>query len=604
VAVRTPSRPPTRDAPVETPASDTASTERPPSRSSARVVAQLAVVGLFVVYIELAMAYASAPPAPWWALLLWPAAACAYLGAGCIAWVRRPSNRMGAIMVAGALVCLLAGLDTDIPVLVATFLVTATLPFAIIVHLLHAFPSGRLRGRLSVATVAAGYVVWVVLEVPDYLYGQGPESPRTVLQIADRPDLAHVGQWMQWGAGACVMAVTAVLLFRRARAAPVAQRRVLAPLYLYGIFTVVFVTVSSRVALFILDDMASIYLWLGVVQVTVITGVPIAFLIALLRGGFARTGEIEELGAWLVGHGAARPPLRDALADSLGDPSLELVVWVPGRGTYVDGHGRPIVLGPASGARPTVEVDLRGRRVGAVVYDATLIADASVVRAAGRVIAMALDHERLTADLRASRDELRASRARIVEATDGERRRLARDLHDGLQSRLVLLAIQAHAVRTNGGSDGTLALEQGLQAAITELRELVQGVMPAALTERGLCAAIEDLVDRVPIPTELVLPAAWTRFPDPTESAGYFVVSEAISNALKHAHTRVLSIRVEELADTLRVEIRDDGVGGATVGSGAGLRSMADRVDAADGHFRLESPAGAGTRVVAELPCR
>jgi signal transduction histidine kinase len=244
--------------------------------------------------------------------------------------------------------------------------------------------------------------------------------------------------------------------------------------------------------------------------------------------------------------------------------TLPLAFWFPDRGAYVDGHGRPVGLPPA----------------------------------------VALERERLTAHLRAHREELRASRARLVEAADDERRRMARDLHDGLQSRLVLLAIQAHTVRTNGASDGALALEQGLQAAITELRELVQGLMPAALTERGLCAAIEDLVDRVPIPTELVLPSARDRFPAPTESAGYFVVSEAISNALKHAHTRALSIRLEQLADTLRLEIRDDGVGGATVGSGSGLRSIADRVDAADGHFRFESPAGAGTRIVVELPSR
>jgi len=330
-------------------------------------------------------------------------------------------------------------------------------------------------------------------------------------------------------------------------------------------------------------------------------------VVAMLRGGFARTGEIEELGAWLGVDGGVRPALGDALADALGDRSVSLAFWVAERGVYVDRDGMPVELPRAGGDRAAVEVELAGRRVGAIVYDATLIADPALVRAAGRVVAIALDNERLMADARASREALRASRARIVEAADEERRRIARDLHDGLQARLVLLAIRAHVIRTAAGQPDVradaAALESGLQDAIAELRELVQGVMPAALTERGLAEAVQDLVDRVPIPTDLDLDGAGASLPLPVESTAYFVLSEAIANAIKHSRAHELGVRLARSSGALRIEVRDDGVGGARVAEGSGLRGMADRIDALGGRLQVSSPAGGGTTVIAEVPC-
>ena len=213
---------------------------------------------------------------------------------------------------------------------------------------------------------------------------------------------------------------------------------------------------------------------------------------------------------------------------------------------------------------------LGGRRVGAIVYDATLIADRETVESAGRVVAIALHNEQLTAELRAGRDRLQRALARTVEASDAERRRIAGDLHDGLQGRLVLLAIQADAAR----SDPALAddLGEGLQTAITELRDLVQGVMPAMLTERGLCAAVEELTVRCPIPVVLDLDRARGTLPGAVESTGYFIVAEALANAIKHAQASTVDLRMVRAAGELRVEITDDGVGGAQANGGAGLR--------------------------------
>jgi signal transduction histidine kinase len=191
--------------------------------------------------------------------------------------------------------------------------------------------------------------------------------------------------------------------------------------------------------------------------------------------------------------------------------------------------------------------------------------------------------------------------ARIVEAADNERRRIAADLHDGLQARLVLLAIRANGLRATAGPDAA-ALESGLQAAIDELRELVQGLMPAALSERGLFAAINDLVDRTPIPTAIDLDDDGTPLPRAVENSAYFVVSEAIANAVKHAHARRLAIRLAHGDGRLLILISDDGIGGANRSGGCGLRGMADRVNALDGRLFVQSPPGAGTRIAVELP--
>ena len=165
---------------------------------------------------------------------------------------------------------------------------------------------------------------------------------------------------------------------------------------------------------------------------------------------------------------------------------------------------------------------LAGRAIGSILYDAALLDRPDEVREAGRVVAIAVDRQRLAV-------RLRASRARIAAAADDERRRIARDLHDGLQSRLVFLAVQA------GTGADPLVLRAGLEAAIDELRELVDGVMPAQLTERGLAAAVQELADRLPTPIELQVAGLEQRLAPELETAAYFVVSEAIVNAVKHS---------------------------------------------------------------------
>ena len=213
----------------------------------------------------------------------------------------------------------------------------------------------------------------------------------------------------------------------------------------------------------------------------------------------------------------------------------------------------------------------------------------------------------LDAELRARLEELRASRARLVEAGDAERRRLERDLHDGAQSRLVSLALLLRSARTRATADAELIslldrAQEELQTSLAELREMARGIHPAVLTERGLEPALQSLAARAPVPVELETDGR-ERLPGSVECATYFVVSEALANVAKYAHATHAIVSVRRVNGSVVVDVSDDGVGGADATHGSGLRGLADRVAALDGTLAIESPAGRGTRLHAEIPC-
>jgi len=221
---------------------------------------------------------------------------------------------------------------------------------------------------------------------------------------------------------------------------------------------------------------------------------------------------------------------------------------------------------------------------------------------------MTIENERLHAEVRAQLEEVRASRARIVEFGDAERRRVERNLHDGAQQRLVNLSLALGIARSQVGkaSDEQIgaALDEAateLRLAVAELRELARGIHPAILSEAGLGPALASLAERSPIPVTITgVPA--DRLPARVEETAYYVASEALANATKHARATAITICAQRLDGALLVEVGDDGVGGADP-DGSGLRGLADRVAALDGDLRVHSPTGAGTHVTAELPC-
>jgi signal transduction histidine kinase len=214
----------------------------------------------------------------------------------------------------------------------------------------------------------------------------------------------------------------------------------------------------------------------------------------------------------------------------------------------------------------------------------------------------------LDAELRAKVTELRASRSRIVQAGDEQRRRIERDLHDGAQQRLMALGINLRLVRDRIERDPQEAAElvdaslQELGEATGELRELARGIHPAVLTDRGLEAALKGLAGRSPVPVEVV-ETPDDRLPSSVESAVYFVVAEALTNVARYAQAQTATVSVARHNGEVEVEVSDDGVGGADPEQGSGLRGLADRVAALDGRLELASADGGGTTVRASIPC-
>jgi signal transduction histidine kinase len=204
-------------------------------------------------------------------------------------------------------------------------------------------------------------------------------------------------------------------------------------------------------------------------------------------------------------------------------------------------------------------------------------------------------------------EKLAASRARIVEAGDAERRRLERNLHDGAQQRLVALALNLRVVESllsregNGAHEMLVAAQGHLGEALLELRELARGIHPAVLTDHGLGPAVAALASRSSVPVE-VTDVPEERLPERVEAAAYYIVAEAVTNVAKYADASHVTVAVRPNGDLMIVEVADDGVGGADPTSGSGLRGLADRVEALHGRLHISSPAGSGTQLTAEIP--
>jgi signal transduction histidine kinase len=563
-------------------------------------LAQLSLAALLIGAIELAFA---AQSGGWYRASI-VVGAWVYVAAGALAWSRRPGNGLGCLLVIGGLVLLVNNLDvTQLSVLAAASQVFATASLTLVVHILLAFPAGRLSSTASRVIVLAGYVVCFVLQAPLYLFSAAP-APYDLLIIDDRPDVVEVTEWVQAASGALVMMATIVVLADRLRRADLGRRRSLAPLYGYGILAVLIIPLAPNV---IGPALGLSSTTVFAIQLVDLVLVPVAFTLSLLRGGFARTGEVQELAAWLSSPDAGRIPLTAAMQRALGDDSLRLLFWTSELGSYVDEDGQRIDDAGSTG-REVVEITVGGERIGAIDYEPTLNAEPDLVRSAGRVVAVALDRERVSAELRASQRDLRRSRIRIVEAGDAERRRIARDLHDGLQVRLVLLAMEAQQIADDDASPSRTRkaardLRVRIDAAAAEARGLVHAVLPPSLIQGGLGAATEDFVDRLTVPTTLDMNLGDGPLPAIVESTAYFVIAEALGNALKHAYPRALTVALSRTAGVLCVEVTDDGIGSARLGAGSGLRGLQDRVETVGGQLNLISLPGVGTRVVAELPC-
>ena len=521
---------------------------------------------------------------------------CSFLGCGLVAWARRPEKRIGRLMVVlgvawlGALAAQFIGTD----VLTTFGLLFLDGWVILFVYFLLSFPRGRLGSRtdallLAPIAFAAGpmAIVWLLfLEFP-------PGEPENVLLVWPDPEVADAIDTAQRVIFVSATFVVVAFLALRWRRASPPLRRGLTPIVAGAAALLV-----SNVQLILtkLADIAT-YTWVQTAMFVVITLVPFAVLIDMLRARLARAAVGDLV---LALHASPAPEdLRAAIARALGDPSLQVAYWLPEYETYADLDGRPVDL-PADLARRTNVVDGSRRPVAALLHDPSLQEDPALLDAVGAAAGLALERARLHA-------ELRATSARILEATQSERRRLERDLHDGAQQRLVALGLDLGALERRLGDDpdAKRSLEQlrgELERSLEELRDLARGIHPAVVSARGLKAALEGLAVRAPVPVRLSV-AVEDRPPEPVEVAVYFMVSECLTNVAKYAHASAASVDVVRTNGELVVEVSDDGVGGATGDGGSGLRGLADRVEALGGRFAVTSPAGDGTRVRAQIPC-
>jgi signal transduction histidine kinase len=328
----------------------------------------------------------------------------------------------------------------------------------------------------------------------------------------------------------------------------------------------------------------------------------IALLAGLIRAPWERaavTDLVVELGE------VPSATLRDALARALGDPTLDVGYWVPQQAAYVDASGRRFDLPPAGAVRRVTRIDRDGQPLAALVHDPSVFEDPGLVDAVAAAARLAAANARLQADVRAKADEVAASRRRLLHAGDEERRRLEERLREGAERRLsALLHRVDDAVQRRGADDETVTNVQRVQMQLAqtlrELRELASGLHPRELSTGGLPIALASLAERSAVPVCVTAPPE--RLPTEVEAALYFVCSEALANVAKYASASSVQVGVTVTDGRVRIEIEDDGVGGADPARGSGLRGLVDRIEALDGRFEIASAPGSGTRLTAELP--
>jgi signal transduction histidine kinase len=524
----------------------------------------------------------------------------AYVLCGLIAWLRRPASRFGPLMIAAGFASFLTDLSwitSDVPFTIGHAL--DLLPPVLFLHVFLAYPNGRLRSHFERGLIVSAYSTAIGLQLVGMALGGF--GPHNLLEIASDSGAGLAVMRLQLAAiSAFCLCGVGILAARRRRAGRPLRRSLalLIDTFALGLVMIAFLLVSYAFG----GPLVAEIRW----ATFVILGVaPIVLLIGFLHDRLARSA----VGELLLELRADATPvdLRDALARALRDPSLTLAYWLPEFGSYADHDGRPVELPNPDGRRAMRLIDREGTRVAALLHDPALEDEPELLAAVTAAAGITLENARLNVELRARVEELRGSRARIVEAGHRERQRLERNLHDGAQHRLVALSLQLSLLEEQlaGDSSATAQLERArgeIDTSLEELREIAQGIHPAVVSGHGLPVALEQLAARALVPVRLRVEIE-ARLPEAVEVAAYYLISEALANVGKYAQASMATVEVMRSNGQIRVEIIDDGIGGADTESGSGLRGLADRVETLGGRLRVWSPRGGGTRVRAEIPC-
>lgn len=504
-----------------------------------------------------------------WELACFVATGLLHAEVGQQMWRARPDSRMGPLMLAAGLCWLADGAGrVALPWLFRDDLMLGAVYQPLVLHCALVIPVGRLRGRLDRAVALAGYLFWPAALLCWWLTPGHPPGIAGLLAV--RAVTYPV-----------VGAVLLLFLLRRYRRASALYRAAYTPFWVANL-----INVAATVAV-----SADWYVHGAVPQIVYYAGsaaIPIGAALSLARSQ-PPPPAIRSLVAALGADPAAPEGLRDALRAGLGDPTLE--VLTP---EELDRLGAERRAG-------TTVTPLRhaGRDVGALVHDPALAAAPDVLHAVLRMAALVLDNAHQL-------DEVRRSRRRLVEAADAERRRIERNIHDGVQQRLIAASLLLRRAQRAGAGDGDGALlAQGLaelDTAVAELREIARGMNPPALVMHGLAGALESIAERSRVAVRVDDRVGDAAIGDEIAVTAYFVALEAVTNAEKHGGAEDVELSVTTAGGELVVAVRDTGAGGAAFVPGGGLQGLRDRVEACGGRLTLGSPAGGGTKIVARLP--
>ena len=492
---------------------------------------------------------------------------------------------------------------TDGPYLVRSLAtLAASFLFAVLLHLVLAYPSGQVRPTLARALVAAVYVEAALSAIGRALFRDPFSATLTcwdnclanVFLVRSIPSIARVIQDVDIWFTAIAAVLLASFCIWRSLTATNPARRMLWPILSAGVVIAAATAARSiRLARMAEDSADPVFLSIFKVLCVGVTLLAAGLLWAGLRARVQRRS-VRLIVAGL-GEAPAAGSLESALAQALGDPELKIAYWLPGSRRYVDAFGHPLA-DPAAGPKREVTPLVRdGRQVAVVTHAAAL---PELEREIGAAVRLALENERLQAEVLSQLEDLRASRARIVETGDAARRRLERDLHDGAQQRLLALSYDLRLARAGAEADGdagTASLLAGATddtlKALAELRELAHGIYPAILSEAGLAPALATLADTAQIPVEIV-DSPEERYASPVETAAYVVVAEALEDASTRGATRarVRAVREDGL---LMVSVDDDGAERASA-----MVQVADRVGALGGSMDVGP-----VTLSAQIPC-
>jgi signal transduction histidine kinase len=494
-----------------------------------------------------------------------------FIGCGLVASRRRPESRTGPLMAATGFAWFVgnfASVGVAAVAWVAGHMVY--LHRGPLVQLVLTYPSGRPSSRLVRGAVVVGYAVAVITPI-----------------------------WQSAGATILLAGLLVAICARAYVAAvgPVRRARLIALQAAAGLSLVLAGTTAARLLLPLEQVSGPTLLVYKLALCVLATGLLAGLLVAPWQRAVV-TDLVVELGE------ARSGTLRGELARALGDPTLEIGYWLPDRAEFVDAEGHPLRLPAPGSGRSVTTVKREGQPVAALVHDPAVLKDPGLLEAVTSAAQLAAANARLQAEVRARVEELAASRRRILAVRDEERRRLERRLHDKAEARLGELAVTLRRGQRSTTDQRTREqiahAEDQLARTLEELRRLAHGLHPRVLAEHGLAGALAALAKDLPVPVDINVPS--TQLPEQVAVAAYFVCAEALTNAAKHAAAPHVAVAVTASEDRVRVEVADDGVGGADPARGSGLRGLADRVETFGGTLQVESTSGHGTRLAAEIP--